>query len=87
MQYKIYDIACGFDYNTLMSLATVSETYFEQLLQAHCRGENVPLSKIFTFSDNVDKLAKFYLLLAKYDMMEYVDDLEERENFLHLVLS
>ena len=79
IKYKLYSAACQFNFETLMSLATVSETYFEQLLKAHCRGESVPLSKIFTFSDDVDKLAKFYLLLAKYDMMEYVDDLEERD--------
>lgn len=75
-----FDLLIKADFNLLFNNIVSEHTYLDYILEGiKTKKINYNLNKLLYSNTSNNSLAKFYLTLAKKDMMEYIDDLREED--------
>ncbi len=77
LNYGVYSKICDYNVDTLLSLYDLNNTYLDFVLDRMDEGLDFQLSKISTFSDDKEKLAKFYITIARRGYIKHIDNISE----------
>lgn len=77
---KRFDLLIKGDIQVLLSSVDVENTYFDFILE-NIKNKKIKhnICKFHFYGCSVNEIARFYLSVAKHDMMEYIKPLEESE--------